>query len=98
MLERYLQALSVADPGHEDAATSRERLKDRFPKGTTRRMTQLGFLIGAALDDLRPQPDDAVVYASAYAETRALEGFLDSFPSASPTLYQTSLHPSAVQQ
>lgn len=98
MIERYLQALSIADPAGEDAAASRERLKDRFPKGATRRMTQLGLLIGAALDDLAPQPDDAVVYASAYAETRALEGFLDSFPSASPTLFQTSIHPSAVQQ
>jgi hypothetical protein len=98
MLERYLQSLSVADPGHEDAAASRERLKDRFPKGATRRMTQLGLLIGAALDDLGPRSDDALVYGSAYAETRALEGFLDSFPSASPTLFQTSIHPSAVQQ
>src|SRR5690348_15489769 len=98
MLERYLQSLSVADPGHEDAAASRERLKDRFPKGATRRMTQLGLLIGATLDDLGPRSDDALVYASAYAETRALEGFLDSFPSASPTLFQTSIHPSAVQQ
>ena len=61
-------------------------------------MTQLGLLIGAALDDLGPRSDDALVYASAYAETRALEGFLDSFPSASPTLFQTSIHPSAVQQ
>ena len=75
-----------------------ECLKDRFPKGATRRMTQLGLLVGAALDDLAPQVDDAVVYASAYAETRALEGYLESFPAASPTLFQTSIHPSAVQQ
>lgn len=98
MLERYLQALSVTDVGLEEPAATRERLKERFPRGATRRMTQLGLLVGAALDDLGPTPDDAIVYASAYAETRALEGYLDSFPAASPTLFQTSIHPSAVQQ
>jgi hypothetical protein len=98
MLERYIQALSLADAGGEELAATRERLKDRFPRGATRRMTQLGLLVGAALEELRPRPDDALVYASAYAETRALEGYLDSFPAASPTLFQTSIHPSAVQQ
>jgi hypothetical protein len=98
MLERYLHALSLADAGQEDPAVTRERLKDRFPRGATRRMTQLGLLVGVTLDELAPRPDDAVVYASAYAETRALEGYLESFPSASPTLFQTSIHPSAVQQ
>jgi hypothetical protein len=98
MLERYLYSLSHADAGEEDPAVTRERLKERFPRGATRRMTQLGLLVGAALDELAPRPDDVVVYASSYAETRALEGYLDSFPSASPTLFQTSIHPSAVQQ
>lgn len=98
MLERYLHALSVADAGGEDPAATRERLKDCFPRGATRRMTQLGLMIGAALEATGVGPDDALVYASAYAETRALEGYLDSFPAASPTLFQTSIHPSAVQQ
>lgn len=98
MLERYVTALSVHDAATEDPAVTRERLKDRFPRGATRRMTQLGLLVGAALDELSPQPRDALVYASAYAETRALEAYLDSFPSPSPTLFQTSIHPSAVQQ
>ena len=98
MLERYLYALSVADVGDEDHAATRERLKDRFARGATRRMTQLGLLIGAALEELDPRADDTLVYASSFAETRALEGYLDSFPAASPTLFQTSIHPSAVQQ
>ena len=98
MPERYLHSLSVADVGLEQLAATRERLKDRFPRGATRRMTQLGLLIGTALEEMVPQTDDAVVYASAYAETRALEGYLESFPGASPTLFQTSIHPSAVQQ
>ncbi len=98
MLERHLQSVSVADVGGEEPAATRERLKERFPRGATRRMTQLGMLVGAALEDIGPQPGDVIVYASAYAETRALEGYLDSFPLASPTLFQTSIHPSAVQQ
>jgi hypothetical protein len=98
MPERYLHALSLADPGDEDPALTRERLRERFPKGATRRMTQLGLLVGAALDDLAPRFDDAIVYATGYGESRALEAYLDSFPAASPTLFQTSIHPSAVQQ
>ena len=38
------------------------------------------------------------MYASSYAETRALEDFLTSFPAASPLLFQTSIHPGGVQQ
>lgn len=98
MLERYLHAVSSEDAGLEEPAATRERLKDVFPRGATRRMTQLGMLVSAALEKVAPRADDAVVYASAYAETRALEGYLDSFPAASPTLFQTSIHPSAVQQ
>jgi hypothetical protein len=98
MFERYLHALSLADGGDEEPAVTRERLKDRFPRGATRRMTQLGLLIGTALDEIGLRADDALVYASAFAETRALESYLDSFPAASPTLFQTSIHPSAVQQ
>ncbi len=61
-------------------------------------MTHPGLLLGAALDGLALGADDAVVYASAYGETRALEDYLGGFPSASPLLFQTSIHPSAVQQ
>lgn len=98
MLERWITALNTEDAGLEEPAATRERLKERFPKNATRRMTQLGLLIGAALDPLGLGEDDTLVYASGYAETRALESYLDSFPSASPTLFQTSIHPSAVQQ
>jgi hypothetical protein len=98
MPERFLHALSLADAGDETLPVTRERLKERFPRGATRRMTQLGLLVGGALDEAGLRPGDALVYASGYAETCALEGFLDSFPTPSPTLFQTSIHPSAVQQ
>jgi hypothetical protein len=98
MLERWITALHIEDPGLEEPAATRERFKDRFPKNATRRMTQLGLLVGATLEPLKPTENDTLVYASGYAETRAIEGYLDSFPGASPTLFQTSIHPSAVQQ
>ncbi len=98
MLELHLTALHLEDAHHEDPAATRDRLRDHYPKGATRRMTQLGLLVGSTLNPLNPGQDDTLIYASGYAETRALEGFLDSFPGASPTLFQTSIHPSAVQQ
>jgi hypothetical protein len=85
------------DPA-ETAASARARLADKFPRTALRRMTHLGFLTGEALDGVSLGEDDAVVYATTYAETRALEDFLTSFPSASPLLFQTSIHPSAIQQ
>lgn len=98
MLTAYIHFLTTDDAGAEEPGVSRDRLKDRFPKGATRRMTQLGMLVSAALEPHKPAQNDTLIYASEYAESRALEGYLDSFPSASPTLFQTSIHPSAVQQ
>jgi hypothetical protein len=98
MIERHIQAVLTDDAPNEEPAETRERLKAAFPPGATRRMTTLGLLVGGSLAQLGPAEDDAIVYASGYAESRALEAFLDSFPTPSPTLFQTSIHPSAVQQ
>lgn len=98
MPSRFIHAIHTEDPGLEEPAATRERLKERFPRGATRRMTQPGLLIAAALADLAPGEDDTLVHASCYSESRALESYLESFPSPSPTLFQTSIHPGAVQQ
>jgi hypothetical protein len=98
MLEAYVHALVTDDPGGETPAEARLRLKGQFPAGATRRMTTLGLLVGRALAEVGPREEDAIIYASAYAESCTLEAFLDSFPTPSPTLFQTSIHPSAVQQ
>jgi hypothetical protein len=98
MIERHLHIVRIEDPGLEDPAATRQRLQNLFPRGATRRMTQLGMLMGSVLDPIQPGENDAIVYASTYAENRALEEYLASFPSMSPTLFQTSIHPSAVQQ
>ena len=98
MIERWIQALATDDAGREAPAATRERLKGRFPAGGTRRMTTLGMLVGGALSEVDSSRAEGIVYASGYAESCALEGFLDSFPAPSPTLFQTSIHPSGVQQ
>jgi len=98
MLERHIQLLVTDDAGTEAPAATRDRLKVNFPAGATRRMTTLGLLVGSTLAPLEPSEDNPIVYASGYAESCALEAFLDSFPAPSPTLFQTSIHPSAVQQ
>ncbi len=98
MFERYIQDLRTDDPGAETPAATRERLKTKFAPGASRRMTLLGLMVGSTLQDLVQEGDDTLVYASTYGESPALESFLESFPAASPTLFQTSIHPSGVQQ
>jgi hypothetical protein len=98
MFELHLHAVQTEAPGTEEPLATRDRLRERFPRGAMRRMTQLGILVGAVLEKIAPASEDTLVYASVYAETRALEDYLTSFPTPSPTLFQTSIHPSAVQQ
>ncbi len=98
MPELYIQNLNTEMPGLEEPAATRERLRACFPAGAARRMTQLGMLVGSVLGPLNPGPEDVLVYASGFGESRSLEAYLDSFPTASPTLFQTSIHPSGAQQ
>jgi hypothetical protein len=99
MTERYLHHMSVELPApDETAAGARMRLAGKFPRTALRRMTHLGLLVGSALEGAPLGPEDALVYATTFAETRALEEFLGSFPAASPLLFQTSIHPGGIQQ
>ncbi|OAM89228.1 beta-ketoacyl synthase chain length factor [Termitidicoccus mucosus] len=100
MFERLITALHTdsACAGDEEPSATRERLKACFPPGAARRMTQLGMLVSAALARVEPGADDAIIYATQFGEGRTLESFLESFPAASPTGFQTSIHPGAVQQ
>jgi len=99
MTERFLHHIRVErPPTTETAAEARARLGEKFPRAALRRMTHLGMLLGTVLEGLALTPDDALVYATSFAETRALEDFLGSFPAASPLLFQTSIHPGGIQQ
>lgn len=99
MMERFIHQVAVELPTTEETlAGARARLGARFPRPALRRMTHLGLLVGSVLDGTVFGPDDAIVYASCFAETCALEDFLKSFPAASPLLFQGSIHPGGVQQ
>jgi hypothetical protein len=99
MMHRFIHHLRVEQPAAtETAAEARERLKEKFPRAALRRMTHLGLLLGSTLDGVALTPADALVYATSFAETRALEDFLASFPAASPLGFQTSIHPGGIQQ
>ena len=99
MIKRFLHHLRTEQPAaDETAAGARARLADKFPRTALRRMTHPGLLLGSVLDGAPLGPEDALVFASTYAETRALEDFLMGFPQASPLLFQTSIHPGGVQQ
>ncbi len=99
MTERFIHHVRVELPPVTEAVMeARARLAEKFPRTALRRMTHLGLLLGSVLDGVVLRDDDALVYATSYAETRALEDFLSSFPAASPLLFQTSIHPGGVQQ
>jgi hypothetical protein len=99
MTERFIHSLRVELPAQDEtAAEARIRLADKFPRMALRRMTHLGLLVGSALDGAALEPEDAMVYATTFAEARALEDYLLSFPQASPSLFQASIHPSGAQQ
>lgn len=98
VFERFITALVVQPCREETPAATRERVREAFPPGATRRMTQLGMLVGHCLANLAHTPDGTLIYASAFGESRALEDYLASFPEASPTGFQTSVHPSGAQQ
>lgn len=99
MTERFIHHLRTDRPAPgETVAEARVRLAEKFPRTALRRMTHLGLLVGSALDGAPLGADDALVYATSFAETRALEDFLSGFPAASPLLFQTSIHPGGVQQ
>ena len=98
MLERTILKACVLRSGAEQPAVLRERLKGVFPPGASRRMTLLGMLVGSAIARASPEPVEAVVYSSAFGESLSLEAYLRSYPCPSPTLFQSSIHPSAFQQ
>lgn len=99
MTSRYIHHLRVERPvATETAVEARTRLAEKFPRSALRRMTHLGLMLGSTLEGVALTPADALVYATTYAETRALEDFLASFPDASPLLFQTSIHPGGIQQ
>ena len=99
MIKRYVRRAAAEGPF--EGAFPDERVRAwtaNFPSNAARRMTRLGLMLGAVLRDFPIEPDDAVVYATTFGETITLGRYLESFPTASPLHFQTSIHPSAIEQ
>ena len=99
MIKRSI--LRAAAEGPFDGAVPPERLRElakNFAPNAARRMTHLGLLLGETLREMPIDPDAAVVYATTFGETVATGRYLESFPTASPLFFQTSIHPSAIEQ
>ncbi len=73
--------------------------KAMIPTRSARRMSLLGKIVYWLLEPAPPIETDAIVYATTHAESRALEKYIRDLPdAASPTLFQTSVHPGGIQQ
>ena len=93
--------MRAASEGPFEGEVPADRLRawmGNFPANAVRRMTRLGLMLGSALRDFPLAEDDAVVYATTFGETVAIARYLESFPTASPLHFQTSIHPSAIEQ
>ena len=93
-----IEAVEYINGGNDRAVDAREKYKNDFPGRTARRMTHLGIMVSLCLQKMNVERGTPIVYASAFAESSSLEKFIDSFPEASPALFQSSIHPSAVEQ
>lgn len=98
MPDRFVHAFKVIDLDPQTEAAELAELKKRLPGRQARRMSGLGVLVATALAEFTLNRDTVVIYATTYTESRALESYLESFPHASPTHFQTSIHPGGIEQ
>jgi len=98
MLERFVHAYRVIDLAPATEAAELAEIKKELPGRQARRMSNLGVLVTSVLADFPVSRDSVIIYATTYTESRALEAYLGSFPHASPTHFQTSIHPGGIEQ
>jgi len=98
MNELFIKRTAVwTEPAVGDPEALAE-LKASFPGRSARRMTRLGMQVSHVLKQLEVEGNFSLIYASSYSESLTIEKFLDSFPYPSPQAFQTSIHPSGVEQ
>ncbi len=98
MIKRYIQSAACCFPDPENESASVAQLIPDIPKRAARRMSTLGKQIHHMLNGVELDLDTSVIYGTTYTEARALETFLESIPFASPTAFQTSIHPGGIEQ
>lgn len=91
---RLVRIPQSEEPAQRFVAALRQELGPRL----TRRMSQLGLSLTAALRDHTFADDPTLVYTTTFTEAQALEKYIDSFPHASPLLFQMSIHPGGIEQ
>lgn len=91
---RLVRIPEQEEPAERFVAELREQLGPRL----TRRMSLLGLSLTAALRDHSFADDPTLVYTTTFTEAQALEKYIDSFPHASPLLFQMSIHPGGIEQ
>lgn len=98
MIELYIENKAWWSEPQVDDTEAFADLKAFFPGRSARRMTRLGMMLSYVLKELSFETVDGLVYCTTYSETCTIEKFLDSFPYPSPQAFQTSIHPSGVEQ
>jgi len=73
-------------------------LKEGLPRSAQRRMTLMGLMLHRLLEGRTLDADTAIIYLTAFGESRTMEKYLESFPMPSPMGFQSSIHPSGVEQ
>jgi hypothetical protein len=98
MLKRYIHQVATVFPDPAREGDAMAPLVAALPPRVVRRMSRLGILLNHVLKGMPVGVDSTLIYATTFTETGALETYLRSFPYASPTAFQTSIHPGGVEQ
>tara|TARA_B110001450_G_scaffold238265_1_gene245154 strand:- start:234 stop:893 length:660 start_codon:yes stop_codon:yes gene_type:complete len=98
MHKRYIQSFDTIFLDKDNEATGLAAAMTNLPKRASRRMSRLGIMLHYLLTDLPLDIQTTLAYGTSFSECRTLESYLDSFPDASPTGFQNSIHPGGIEQ
>lgn len=98
MHKRYIQSFNTIFLDPDDEVAGLARALALLPKRAARRMSRLGIMLHYLLTDLPLDLRTTLIYGTSFSECNTLESYLDSFPYASPTAFQNSIHPGGIEQ
>ncbi len=98
MINRYIHSFTCCFPDPETEKDSLAALIPDIPKRAARRMSSMGKQIHHVLAGIDLDLQTSLIYGTKYTEAVALESYLESIPFASPTAFQTSIHPGGIEQ
>lgn len=73
-------------------------LRAGLSRSGARRMTLPALMVRKALAELGDPKVETLVYQTGNSELRALETYIEGYPEPSPLHFQSSIHPSGVEQ